>query len=763
MLIISFVLVMAYVLGVPLLYGTSVIPPSLPTSIAFFAMGVALFALSWPSFGDETVPVRSTRLLVGVFLFLTAGILTAGSLIYRSYTNYYRTQIEQELSSIAKIKVAEIQQWKDERLQDAKLVLDSTNFQKLVRRYFLNKSDRDAKKQLEDWLRRYSKHGSIDQTRLLNPKGVTVLCFPPKRPPTSTFVASRIQEVIKSKSITVVDFYRHPYDQRIFASILVPILDKSAEKDAIGVVSMRLDPQKQLFPIVLHWPTPGNIGEISLVRRDGDAVLVLSKLRFQENSAMNLRIPLDKINNPSVMAVLGKTGVVEGIGYPNEVPVMADVRAVPDSPWFLVAGMNADEVYAEAQLNLWTIAGFVIALIFASGAVIAFLWRKQSIDFYRRQHESAEALRESETTIRSIGDNLPNAMLYQMIVDKSGNRKLTFVSETIRKFYGCTPEEAMADVNRLYGRFFKEDRERFRKEEDAAIEKRSVFQSEARVYDPSSGLRWSHWASRPRLLADGRTIWDGVEFDITKNKQVESDLLAAKQAAEAAVRSKATFVDIAAHELRNPITAFSLLLQYFQKQIEKGHPLSKTDFDRLKAPADRISDLVSDLLDVSRMERGLVVLRPVQIDMASLVAKNVEEFLIQVPKRHIRLTKPDHPVEIEADPVRINQVLSNLIDNAIKYTPKDRPIEVTVEQTENTVRVSVVDHGAGIPKEDQQDIFAPFSRGTTETTTRASGLGLGLSICRAIIELHQGTIGVLSEAGQGSTFYFELPKQRPKA
>jgi signal transduction histidine kinase len=104
-------------------------------------------------------------------------------------------------------------------------------------------------------------------------------------------------------------------------------------------------------------------------------------------------------------------------------------------------------------------------------------------------------------------------------------------------------------------------------------------------------------------------------------------------------------------------------------------------------------------------------------------------------------------------------VLSNLLENALKYTPEDRPVQVTVEPLRNRVRVSVIDHGEGISKEQQADLFKPFTRGRTDREERVSGLGLGLSVCRGIVELHGGTIGVVSELGAGSTFYFELPRK----
>jgi signal transduction histidine kinase len=252
----------------------------------------------------------------------------------------------------------------------------------------------------------------------------------------------------------------------------------------------------------------------------------------------------------------------------------------------------------------------------------------------------------------------------------------------------------------------------------------------------------------------------GVATDMTERKRLESKLVEAKEAAEAASKSRAAFLDIAAHELRTPVTAISLLLETVRRRIKKGQAVDTSVLTRLYEPVDRLARLVVDLLDISRLERGLIDLQWSPTDVVALASTCLSEFQLQAPLRQMSFKGPSEVVRVELDPVRINQVLSNLLDNAIRYTPGDTPIELYLEQRPNSVRFSVVDHGPGIPREQLGSLFQAFSRGKSEATIRSSGLGLGLSVCRGIVELHGGTIGVSSEVGRGSTFYFNLPLRR---
>ncbi len=272
-------------------------------------------------------------------------------------------------------------------------------------------------------------------------------------------------------------------------------------------------------------------------------------------------------------------------------------------------------------------------------------------------------------------------------------------------------------------------------------------------------VRWATVNGLPILDEEGKISEIIISFiDITEHQKIKLELMAAKELAELASQVKSRFLDIAAHELRTPVTAFSLLVQLAQKQLGKGIPVDASTLARMRSQSDRITRLVVDLLDVSRLERNAIKLELQITDLVPVISGLIEDYKLLKPNRKIVFLNTQAPLEIKIDVVRVMQVLSNFLDNACKYTPEDSIIEILLESTSNSARVLVKDYGLGISTEQIETLFNPFSRGSNVLTGRSGGLGLGLYVSRMIIELHGGKVGVDSAIGIGSTFYFEIPK-----
>ena len=407
-----FIFLLAYLYGTPLLYGRMFIPPALNTILAFVTLGLALLALAGVGGLFDRLPRDNSRAafaFVLILLLLAAGIVASGYIYYRSYEERYRAGVELQLSSLAKLKVEELVQWRKERLGDATIFLNNSAFSALVRRFFEKPADDDAQRQLLNWLGKYPALGDYNQVSLLDAQGVNRLSVASGQSFMSSVVSQRTPEALRSGQVMFQDLYRNEHDQRIYLATVVPLFD---ERDGrpLGILGLRIDPEIFLYPFIKRWPTPNRTAETLLVRKDGNEAVYLHDLRYQTNTALSSRAPLDRIALPAAQAALGRKGVMEGMDY-RGVPVLAALRTVPDSPWSLVAKMDIAEVYEPLRAQLWQVAVMIGVLIFGAGAVVGLVWRRQRVQFYRTQLEAKEAYARLGAIVESseaaiIGKNL---------------------------------------------------------------------------------------------------------------------------------------------------------------------------------------------------------------------------------------------------------------------------------------------------------------------------------------------------------------------
>ncbi|MBN1193231.1 MAG: response regulator [Coriobacteriia bacterium] len=227
-----------------------------------------------------------------------------------------------------------------------------------------------------------------------------------------------------------------------------------------------------------------------------------------------------------------------------------------------------------------------------------------------------------------------------------------------------------------------------------------------------------------------------------------------------AMQMKNEFVSTVSHELRTPLTSIKgyidLILDGEAGEINE---IQQEFLSIVKENSDRLVDLINDMLDISRIESGRIVLKVQPLDIAERIAGAVNTFraVLDQHGRDIKLDVSDNLPLAAGDPDRVGQVLINFISNAIKYSPEGGDIGVHASLEGKLVRVAISDEGIGIAAEDQARLFTKFYRVDSSLTREIGGTGLGLSICKSIIELLGGQVGVESEEGSGSTFWFTLP------
>ncbi|RZJ79498.1 MAG: PAS domain-containing protein [Flavobacterium sp.] len=300
------------------------------------------------------------------------------------------------------------------------------------------------------------------------------------------------------------------------------------------------------------------------------------------------------------------------------------------------------------------------------------------------------------------------------------------------------------NLEEFYNSIIPSQRELIRAKIDNAVAKNEIYDAEYQINSPNGGLRW--------IKANGKVRYDenGVATNLVGVTQDISDKKVHEQRRD-------DFLSIASHELKTPITALKGNIQLLNRIKDKLPPDAERLIASSKRVVDKVTTLVDDLLNISRYTEGKL-----QLDKTFFKPWQLLEICcahIRADKTHMLILEGDSELEIFADEHRIDQVVTNFVNNAVKYAPKAMEIYLKVEKVGNNARISVKDNGPGMPAEQLPYLFDRYWR-ADRSSRDYSGLGLGLFICAEIIRNHHGEIGAISELGKGSEFWFTIPLEQ---
>jgi PAS domain S-box-containing protein len=369
----------------------------------------------------------------------------------------------------------------------------------------------------------------------------------------------------------------------------------------------------------------------------------------------------------------------------------------------------------------------------------------------RTEARAAELkLRDSEQRFRSLV-----SVIADVPWTSDANGRFLVPQEAWAAYTGQSFEQHrdLGWVNALH----PEDRERVQAEWQAARESKHLYSASGRVWHGATRT-YRHCEARavPMLDADGVVLeWVGTCTDVHERAQAEADLREAN-------RRKDEFLATLAHELRNPLAPMRSGLDVLQRG---GGELASREraLGMMRRQVDHMVRLVDDLLEVSRITRGKIELRPERVDMVGVVRSALETVApaLASGRHRVALDVPDEPTLVEGDPVRLAQVVANLLSNAAKYTEDAGEIRVRVAREGDVAMVSVRDTGMGIPAEMLPRVFDLFTQVDRTLGRAQGGLGIGLALVKSLVRLHGGSAEARSAgAGRGSEFIVRLPLSR---
>ena len=698
------------------------------------------------------------RALVAAFAGLLLALSLGGAWFYQDQESRARRRAEAELESIARLKAKQILEWRLERRGDAALLMDSPFFRNAVTNW-LAADGAEIRDQILAKFQALRQNSRYRDVFLVDALGRVRLSLSSGPPSLHTDTLEALANAYRTRQPLLSDLHPATDGSAPKAEAIAPFFagaDPAAEP--LGAVVLQDDALEFLYPVTQTWPTPSRTAETMFVRRDGADVLFLNETRNEQHAAFTLRIPLLRREVPAVRAVLGMRGVVEGVDY-RGADVLAALVRIPDSPWFMVTKIDTEEALEEWQFRSWLILAVLVLLAGALAGTIGMIWQQRSK--YLALARSAESLRQSEERLRDSARRIQ--MLWQSVEESPATIVITdtkgvieYVNPKFCEVTGYAREDALGKNPRLLksGLMPPELYRDMWKTITAGLNWHGEFSNRRK----DASIFWEAATLSPVKNEQGViTHYLAIKTDITERKLAEMNQAKLMAELERSNRELEQFAYVASHDLQEPLRLVSaytqLLVQRYRDKLDAGaDPL----VGFITEGVTRMQRLIQDLLAYSRVSSRNQTLARTSLERT---LKEVQENLALAIRDQQAVITHDPLPEVMGDPTQLGQLFQNLIANAVKFRRPEEPprIHVGAQPAEGgqALLFSVRDNGIGIEPEFFDRIFVIFQR--LHSRKKYSGTGIGLAICKRIVERHGGHIWVESEKGRGTTFHFTLP------
>jgi len=718
-------------------------------------------------------PSSSPRIpyqLLALFVVLATAIGAMAYWFHIEQKDTVERDVRNQLRTIADIKVKELSMWRSSQLGEARAIVADRMALTVIRRVLAGDASAPDRAAVSAWMEALTKDLRYADVLLLDRQGKPVLSVG-QRFGSDEHLRRIAEEMLQASDVVLRDFHRDTPSGAVHLGLNLP-LRLAPDAAAFGVLTLGIDPETYLYPLLETWPVRSASGETVLVRRDGNEAVFLNRLIGRGNSAVNFRIPMSRTDVLAVKAVGGKEGNIRALDA-NGLPLVAAVRRVPDTPWYLIAKLNEDEVQAPIRRRSLMLGLGAVSLILVLGAIIVLWWRRQQLQFYRERYEAeierraveeraARALQESESRFRAIFEQAAIGM-----ADSSLDARFIRLNQRFCEIMGYSREE-------LLGLTFRQ----ITHPDDLARDEQIVaqllrgdlgsFAVEKRYLRKDGGVVWANLMLSLHRSASGDPLhFVAIVEDITLQKRAEEERRNLERQLQQAqkMESVGRLAGGVAHDFNNHLMVINGYCAMLLDEMGPADPL-REPVDEILLAGHRAAALTRQLLAFSRKQ----VAEPCVISLNDVVA-DARKMLSRLIGDDVEIiTHLDADLgSVVADPSQMNQVLMNLAVNARDAMPDGGRI---IMETMNTdidegyaaqhagvkagpyVLLSITDTGAGMTQVVVQHIFDPFFT----TKDIGAGTGLGLSTVYGIVKQAGGWIWVYSEPGKGSTFKVYLPR-----
>lgn len=371
--------------------------------------------------------------------------------------------------------------------------------------------------------------------------------------------------------------------------------------------------------------------------------------------------------------------------------------------------------------------------------------RRLMREILQQQNVVSSEERKASALLTKIASQLPG-MVFQFKLAADGSASFPYCSEGIRTLYHLTPEQVKHSAEPVFALIHPDDIQQVRDSISQSAALMSLWKQDHRLQYPDGEVIWVAGRSVPEQQSDGSVLWHGFISDITERKKIE--------------RLKDEFVSTVSHELRTPLTAISGAIGLLHGQVCGELPAQAMQMTELaQANVKKLQLLINDLLDMDKLIAGKML-----FDMQPQPLRPVIEASVRDNHSYGQQYQVTYHLQVDAgelwvniDSMRLQQVMTNLLSNAAKFSPAGSTVDVLLQRQEQQALIRVIDRGCGISDEFKTDIFNKFSQADSSDSKTKGGTGLGLAISQQLMTRMQGSIGFYSEPGKGSEFYLLLP------